>query len=411
MPPYNRKQFAKRRLDDLLRSFAQPLSQSRKNHFWSLVHAVRASTSLLVPFPERGRTDPREAERVVRACARMSERCHLWQQRPEFWPAPQAPPFVQFRSLVSHLFDQHPVPNFMARVWMGEDEMPWELALYLHLAAGHSIRQFDPEMGYPVRMTKQAARFFMQAPDDVLPIEAYRWAQVRALGGDDRLARLLMMSTTLYVATEHEEFWESVIRFLIRNLPISSEEISAIIWFIDQQKFRPAETVWRRGAGKLPLQPKFTLRGRSLMSLRRHMANWPTDLQERRPELLPLKLERQTVVRWQRTLIDSFRLERDHELWTIDELLTDRELRAEGGIMRHCVAKYIHYCVKRRTSIWSMRVHRGERYKRVLTVEVDPEAKMILQAKGKRNSAPSELAMEMLHRWANQVRLRFQKIT
>lgn len=402
MSSHNRKQYAKRRLDDLIYRFAQPLTHSREA-FRRLIHAVRASSRLLVPLPERGCTDPQDAERIVRACVRMAHRWEAWQRQPEVWTARDANSFVQFRSLASHLFDEYPVPNFMGPVWMCEHDKPWELDMYLHLAAGKSIRQFELPLPFPTRMTKRAAKLFMQAPDDAHPICAYRWAQVRSLGGDNRLARLLMMSPSLCAPTEHEEFWESVVRFLVKNLPISSEEISAIVWFIDQQRFRPAETVWGPGAGQQPLQPEFTLRGRSLMSLRRHMANWRTELLAKLPLLIP------STPGWARTNIGPFRRTQGDVLWTIDELLTDKELRVEGGIMRHCVATYIHDCARRRTSIWSMKVQDGECRKRTLTIEVIPSSRMIWQAQGKRNSPPSEAAKEILHRWADQEGLKFRE--
>ena len=47
----------------------------------------------------------------------------------------------------------------------------------------------------------------------------------------------------------------------------------------------------------------------------------------------------------------------------IGELLTAKELQVEGGIMRHCVATYIHRCAHLRTSIWSMKVHHNQRPK------------------------------------------------
>ena len=84
--------------------------------------------------------------------------------------------------------------------------------------------------------------------------------------------------------------------------------------------------------------------------------------------------------------------------WTIDEILTGEDLKVEGGIMRHCVAGYLHACVRRQTSIWSMKVTQGQRKQRLLTIEVNPETREIRQVKGKRNSAPSESGMAILQR-------------
>lgn len=400
MSSHTRKQYAKWSLDRSIAGFARSLSAAREP-FWRLIHAVRAQSQLLVPFPPRGRSDPEEAERIIRACGRLAEFAGRWLRPPEEWTAPVANPCVQFRSLVSHLFDAYPVPKFMTAVWLCTDTQDWERDLYLHLARGHGIRQY--EIPAPVRLGKRAALFFMQAPDDLCPLQALRWAQVRSLGGDNRLARLLSTTTVLAEPTEHELFWETVIRFVIKHAPITTDETVAIVNFIHQQRFVPAETVWGLGAGPQPLQPDFTLRGRSLMSLRRHMVNWRTDVP------IPCSSLVASKPTWTRTDIEPFHHAHDGEWWTIDELLTDTELVIEGGIMQYCVATYIHACARRRTSIWSLKVQQGDRRKRVLTIEVLPTAKLIWQAKGKRNSPPSETAREILHRWAEQEGLQFRE--
>jgi hypothetical protein len=456
MSSRKRKLCAKRNLDALIRESAPAISHALQP-YWRLVNVVRASSRMLTPVPNSGSTCPESTEGFIRALARMAKHRRAWRRQPfsnrdardgktiqpfsnrdardgkttqppfsnhdardgrtiqpvsnrdardgrtiqpETWIAPDASPFVQFPSLVSHLFDEFPVPTFMAPVWCAVDK-PWEIDMYLHLAAGRSIRQFKLPLNYPVNMTKRAAQWWMKAPDDAHPILAYRWAQVRALGGDSRLANILIRTPALMIPTRHEDFWESVIRFLIDQSPISAVEITNIVQFIDQQRFQPGERVWGPGAGQQPLQPDFSIKGRSLMSLRRHMANWRDDVLEKLPAIVPKSSD------WVRTSIAPFRHKSGGILWTIDELLSDQELRVEGGIMRHCVASYIHECARRRTSIWSMKMHRGERRVRTLTIEVLPYSRIICQAKGKRNASPKGVAEEMLKQWAEREGLTF----
>ncbi len=394
-----RKQHAKRALDELLRRYAGRLTFARDN-FWRLIEAVRGQSRMLIPLPGYGWNDPDNTARVIRACSRMAQRPNAWLRYPEQWIAPAGSPLVQFRSLVSHLFDEYCVPNFMAPLWLSEGEHEWELDLYLHLAAGKSIRNFEFPLLYPGRMNKRTAQYFVQAPDDAHPLWAYRWAHVRSLGGDAHLARLLMGSASLLAPTSDEKFWESVIRFLIKNLPIADKDVLDIVWFIDQQKFRPAERVWGPGAGEQPLQPDFSMRGRSLRTLRRHMANWKIELP------IPAGLAPDKCG-WKRSSIGPFRAEQGSLLWTIDEILSDRELRAEGGIMQHCAGIYVQQCAQRQTTIWSMKRHEGDKRKRALTIEVLPYSRTIWQARGKRNSLPSEIENEMLYRWAEQEGLTF----
>ncbi len=99
----------------------------------------------------------------------------------------------------------------------------------------------------------------------------------------------------------------------------------------------------------------------------------------------------------------------ENDTWTVEELLSFDELFVEGGIMKHCVATYANSCRRNRSSIWSIKVRIGDQRRRVLTVEVIPNEKIIWQAKGRRNSSPSQEAERVLQLWANRERLRFRE--
>jgi len=281
----------------------------------------------------------------------------------------------------------------MSSIWQSSQHKVWE-ELYLHLAAGKSVRRFTPKLG--VSLSKSGARWFHQAPDDMHPLLAMRWAQIRSLGGTEKLARLLSSSTVLLGPTDHEAFWESVIRFLIKFDPLPPGEAIDIVNFVNAQRFQPGEKTWGPGAGEQPLQPNFTLKGRTLRSLRRHMAHWRDEVLAKNPRL------QLAAPGWIRSSIAPFRLEQNDCVWTIEELLNDKALRVEGGIMQHCVATYIHECSRRLTTIWSMKMQQGDRRKRILTIEVSPFTKRILLALGKQNAAPSKAAASILKQWARQ---------
>lgn len=404
MSTASRKHHANRRMDDVTKRLSTSVADSRQE-FWRLIRSVQSSSTLLARA--RGNVAPEDSERIVLACARISQHSERWIRSPEEWTAPVANPAIQFRSLVGHLFDLYPVPNFMSRVWLSEHEKLWEIQMYLHLSAGLSIRQFN--LPVPFRLGKKAASIFMKAPDDMVPVAAMRWAQVVSLGGDSQLARQLSSRTVLAAPTKHESFWESVIRFLVRHQPISIDESEEIVQFAQDQKFRPAKDVWgpcdwEAGTGFGPLQPEFSLQGRSLRSLRRHMAHWKSELAAKTqlPSLKPRN-------GWERSEISPLTLKRGDEIWTVEELLTREELSAEGGIMRHCIASYAYSCRRRNSSIWSMRVQLGGQRKRVLTIQVVPSKKMIWEAKGKSNSSPSAKAQELMRIWAKQEGLQIRK--
>ncbi len=398
MPVRYRTVCAKRSLDQTIREFAPVLSHANQP-FWRLITQVRSSSHLLSSEFSRHQS----MRDIVLGCARMAQRWKRWRKLPETWTAPDTRPFLQVASLVSHLFDDYPVPRFMVPVWCCPHSRSWNIQMYLHLAEGRSIRQFKLPLPFPQRMTRHAANWFLQAPDDISPIMAFRWAQVRALGGDRRMANVLTNSTTLMFPTEHDEFWGSVIQFLVRHQPICATEMDDIVRFIDQQKFHPAELTWGRGGGQDPLQPNFTLKGRSLMSLRRHMTNWRMDFIGKFPVI------DHSAKCWTPTNIGKFQFDAGDSTWTIEELLNDKALLIEGRIMQHCVASYIHRCARRNTSIWSMKIQQGERRVRALTIEVLPHTRTICQAKGRKNAAPGEFATKMLRQWASQEGLKLGK--
>lgn len=392
MSSHRCKQHAQRQLDDLISNTARPLNYT-KQPFLRLIHAMRATSRILAPQQDRCRHNAGSVQRIIIACLRMSNLLHLWVRPPEAWNAPDASPFVQFRAFVNHLFARYPVPNLIAPAWLVDDHDLWLIDLYLHLAAGRGIRQFS-QLNW-LQITKRMACWFMNAPDDLHLLNALRWAQVRSLGGDERLARLLS-SCILHDAAQDEPFWESVICFLIQNQPISDEEVIAIVRFIFLQRFQAARVVVGPECGLDPLQPEFSLAGRSLMSLRRHMANWRNELG------ITQRPSRQNNLSWEKTGIGPFSGRNDQGVWTIEELLTGEDLIVEGMVMRHCVASYVHSCARRRTSIWSMKLQQVGQPQRVLTLEITPETKTICQAKGKYNTSPSESGRKILQQWANQ---------
>ena len=58
-------------------------------------------------------------------------------------------------------------------------------------------------------------------------------------------------------------------------------------------------------------------------------------------------------------------------VWQLIELTNGAQLRTEGTALHHCVASYADQCWRGASRIWSLRVHRGEKTRHVLTIEVD----------------------------------------
>tara|TARA_R110000868_G_scaffold250693_3_gene507368 strand:- start:104811 stop:106082 length:1272 start_codon:yes stop_codon:yes gene_type:complete len=402
----NRKHHAARRVDELVTQYARSSGKVR-NQYWRLIEVIRRRTSLLSPRVAIQKAVCHiDHEQIVKACYRIAMYRRNWIKHPETWQVATQNPFLQMQSLVKHLFDRYPVPDYLAKAWWStESDYLWGITLYRFLAQGKSIRQFHYLKN--LHFTKRMAGFFMHAPVDLAPQAALRWSQILGMGGNERLARVLIQRSRLDELVTDEPFWETVIRFLIQNQPISTDEIVQIVEFIFQQRFDPAEKIWRKGAGPYPVQPDFSLKGRSLMSLRRHMVHWRSDLIEKGmmppPEVDPLDFP------WRRSAIGEFRCELEGQIWSIEEVLTPRQLQIESKIMNHCVETYLSECVRRKTTIWSMKVKAGQRRRRQLTIEVLPQKKVIFEARGKNNCEPNPTVRQVLNRWALQECLTFSK--
>ncbi len=94
--------------------------------------------------------------------------------------------------------------------------------------------------------------------------------------------------------------------------------------------------------------------------------------------------------------------------WQMVELTNSSQLRNEGAALHHCVASYAMNCYYGRSSIWSLRLWHGEKVRRVLTVEVDPKKKSVVQARGRANRAAAGKSLQLVEEWAVRERLRME---
>jgi hypothetical protein len=75
--------------------------------------------------------------------------------------------------------------------------------------------------------------------------------------------------------------------------------------------------------------------------------------------------------------------------WTVRELLSSKELVAEGRAMSHCVVSYSDQCAAGDTSIWSICAHREARPENVLTAALDTRRRTVTEARGRYNMLPN----------------------
>jgi hypothetical protein len=340
-----------------------------------------------------GLLDGAEASRNADALVALSARWRDWLRPLGDWQPP-AEVADQFASLVRHLLARYDVPRFLDAAWrdgLTEDGVRGQ-DWFLLIGAGGSIRD---AADMPIPLTKRVAHQFSQAPADLAVLTAFRYAQVLALGGDDRLARSLLR-TRLAGDFDHNDFWETVIRWLVAHPEVGPEHHAAVIDYLHEQKFVASmPSPYRPGRPRVvtPPRPHLCMRGRRPESLLREAARW----RRFRPA-------RASSVLWQPSGLPPLSLPvtdaAGRKTYAITELLSAEELQEEGAAMSHCVAGYWAVCRAGTRSVWSLTVEDDEgRLARLVTLEVANAAREVVQARGRGNRPLLACELPVLRSW------------
>lgn len=303
-------------------------------------------------------------------------------------------------SLIRHLFANYATPSCLERAWFEDDEQSQGYRrLYLHVAQGNNLRAAV----LPIIYTKKMAHCFAEAPADFTVTEALRFGQVRGLGGDVQLAQAVS-ATRLGRGFEHDPFWRTVIQFLVRFKICDVGEVTAIVDYVQEHRFGVQVFLDERGRRHElpPPQPTLSMERRTPQTLRRQVEAWHARLRRGgrgarlrwAPSGIPgyREVEKQGGNRRQRSG-DAHSRE-----WLVRELCSGEELRQESQVMNHCVFSYSSQCARGATRIFSMRFEERGKWQTVLTIEVRDRA--IVQARGRKNAAPSTKARAIMERWA-----------
>ncbi len=361
-----------------------------------LLH-VQPSTNLINRRRAIGQAESQFGNTFVDGLTALAFRWPKWIRDVEQWKPRTHNDRRQFTSLARHLIAEYDVPEFMDAVWFkgtskeGVKQQNW----FIHIAQGRNIRTAAK---LPIPLTKRMAHHLLQAPSNFSVEAAIRWGQIHGLGGDARLAHAIC-ETRLCESFDHDDFWQTVLRFLIDTPMLDTVHIAPMIDYLHHQRFVGREMFVAPGVIEdcPPEQPNLCMKGRNPQTLLRQVRQWHQRL----------GMRKSPNTSWAPSGIGAFEFVEGNKSstnmkrWTIRELLSSEELREEGRKMRHCVASYSGSCARHMTSIWTLEMETYAGTEKLLTIEVRPRAKQICQARGKCNERPSQKTRAIMSRWAS----------
>ena len=177
------------------------------------------------------------------------------------------------------------------------------------------------------------------------------------------------------------DFWSKAIVLTNNARHINHFNLTDIIDYLEYMKFSSNDT--------------FSLKGRTPATLQRAAQVWHgrvysedhTSMRKLKWKGLPKQFD----------LFFTFKLKE----YKCIQLLSGEELYQEGEVMQHCVITYTLSCQRANCTIWSLQVKNKITFSSILTIEV--REKVIVQARRKKNNAPTIKDMEVLREWAERM--------
>lgn len=308
-----------------------------------------------------------------------------------------------------HLFARYPVAEHLEQIWidatgLDADEIALRKRWYVVAAGGGSLYK----AGAGAWLSRKEVHAFLNPPGALGFAEALWLAVASSYAADAGTA--LRIARTRIAETPRVEvgFWREVVRFFCAH-PTTVEEMNDLRDFLAHCRAQDAA---------------FSLKGRTLASLRRQMRAWHRDLEaiarieaaRRRAELALARARGQTMavdtsagVAWAGAAIADWSWapsskERGHgparrETFVVTQLRTAADLVAETRAMHHCVVTYATKCIAGHASIWSVRHRVGSTTSRLLTIELDRQHRAV-QVRGFANRLMLPEERKLLERWA-----------
>jgi hypothetical protein len=305
----------------------------------------------------------------------------------------------RFIDLVRFAFARYPVPAHIEAFWLADidddfiddplprvrhprtrppgDARPDLIHWYLVVAQGGSLYK---EATHPY-LSKSETHHFVTAPTLLASGQRTLWYAVARVCTEESIVAARVSRTKLVEFSIASTYWKDVARFFARN-PTSIDEMNDLIDYLCAAKQQ---------------DPAFSLKGRTLATLRRRMEEWHRAL---------AKAETLCGGSWAGRAIPDvdYQAGSDHKkaVWRFRQIKTGDDLFREGQRMHHCVASYKARCVSGDVSIWSLSCeYPPGHFNKGVTIEVRRDGR-IAQVRGFGNRAAYGNEAAMVQRWAKE---------
>lgn len=335
-----------------------------------------------------------------------------WRRDISGWRKRSRNPFKQLRDLISYLFCEYEVSDFLYDAWFGSYELGKRLIYikwFIHLGSGNSSLGLG---GLGFDLTRRIAHNFITNICGGKDIEDVLIGSIMSCSGGEinwglhrHLCSIVRLRDGLFNKDEGF-FWVEFIKYFSVRWMFDPVHISHIADYIYSKKFD-------RSLGQVPEQPNFNIMKKDLGVLIEDSERWVRQMNALARNFGRVdNNNRNSFIgkavghRWEKLGIGEdwvFTKKKILDGWGkvnmefyVVELCDGMSLLEEGKIMKHCVLSYVGSCVKGLCRIFSMR----ERFtcSIVLTIEVRKE--MVVQVKGKSNRQMDRFEEELIKSWA-----------
>ena len=297
-----------------------------------------------------------------------------------------------------HLFALYPVPAFLEWGWIDDTgldahEVRLRKQWYVTAARGGSLYK----AGASTWLTRKEVHAFLSPSVGLGFDEAFWEAIARSYASDAAMALRIARSKIARASRGDIDFWRGAVRFFCAH-PAPAETIDDLCDYLAECRRR---------------DPRYSLEGRTLLTLTRRMHEWHHDIAAiERIEAMRRWAHRRSPQAWSADatwsgspladwewLPSSKDAKAKGERFVVRQLKQAEDLVMESRAMHHCVSTYAAKCIAGAASIWSLRRCTRERIDRLLTIEVDRQDEAV-QVRGLANRLANLDERNVLERWA-----------